>query len=518
LTGEVDVSGGRIAGLAGAGDLRIFLGIPYAAPPIGTRRWRAPDSLKPWDGVRDARHFAPRPVQPIIAPTGALPSLQAKLFFPPIRHGESEDCLYLNIWTTAQPGDRRPVMAWIYGGGFRAGDAANPLYDGTELARAGVVVVSIAYRVWKFGFLAHPELSAESPHGSSGNYGLLDQIAALGWVRENIDRFGGDPENVTIFGQSAGASSVCYLTVSPLAKGLFARAIAQSGGALFNDLAARSSAKPLREAELEGVDWLARRGARSVADLRALRAEQLIEDVHLEGFRSSCPIIDGHAIAEQPAATFARGAHNDVPLLTGSNADEGTVFPLQTTLDAHIAGAHATYGARAEDVLQLYPAHDDDSAVAAAQDVLRDVTFARQNWAWVNAQAMHGRAPAYYYHFVHPLPVEHAAYIENRTRPIGATHGAEIPYVFGTIDAFRQSGKADRSLARTLMRYWVNFATMGEPNGPGVAEWPRFDPAAPRVMELKPEPEITSIPHAAKLAFWSSQSSARLEPGSKPPP
>jgi para-nitrobenzyl esterase len=503
LTNEVHVTGGRIAGHAGAGALRVFLGIPFAAPPLGIRRWLAPEPVEPWDGVRDATRFAPRPVQPVVAPSGALPSLQAKLFFPPSRYLQSEDCLYLNVWTTAQPGDLRPVMVWIYGGGFRAGDTANPLYNGEELARAGVVVVSIAYRVWKFGFLAHPELSAKSPHGASGNYGLLDQIAALQWVRENIARFGGDPENVTIFGQSAGASSVCYLTVSPLAKGLFARAIAQSGGALFDDAVARSSAKPLGEAEREGADWLARRGARSIAHLRALPAEKLLEDVRVEGFRSSWPIIDGHVLTERPADILARGAHNDVPLLTGSNADEGTAFPLETTLAGHIAGARATCGARADDFLRLYPAHDDDSAVVAAQDVLRDVSFARHNWAWANAQALHGRAPVYYYYYTHPLPVGRSAYIETRTRPFGATHGAEIPYVFGTIDAFACAGEADRELARTLMRYWINFATTGDPNGPELAAWPRFDPVAPLAMELKPEPRVASIRHAAELAFWS---------------
>ena len=502
MTDAIPVTGGRIAGRAGAGAVRVFLGIPFAAPPIGERRWRAPEPVEPWDGVRDATRFAARPVQPAVAPSGTLPSLQAKLFFPSVRYGQSEDCLYLNVWTAAREGDRRPVMVWIYGGGFRAGDTANPLYDGTALAHAGVVFVSIAYRVWKFGFLAHPELSRESPHGVCGNYGLLDQIAALRWVRENVHRFGGDPENVTIFGQSAGASSVCYLTVSPLANGLFARAIAQSGGAFFDDAIARGSAKPLREAEQEGADWLVRRGARCIADLRAHPAEQLLEDVRLEGFRSSWPIIDGHVIVERPAATFGNGAHNDVPLLTGSNAGEGTVFPLEMTLAAHIAGARAM-GVRAGDFLRLYPAHDDDSAVAAAQDVLRDVTFARHNWAWVNAQATHGRAPAYYYHFTHPLPVEDGAYTEYRSRPIGATHGAEIPYVFGTIDAMPQAGEEDRDLACTLMRYWVNFATKGDPNGPGLTEWPRFDPSAPCVMELKPQPEIASITHAAELAFWN---------------
>jgi para-nitrobenzyl esterase len=504
LTEEVLVTGGRIRGRAGTGDVRAFLGIPFAAPPVGIRRWRPPQPVEPWDGVRDATRFAARPVQPAVAPSGALPSLQAVLFFPPPRYGQSEDCLYLNVWTSARAGDRRPVMVWIYGGGFRAGDTANPLYDGTVLARAGVVVVSIAYRVWKFGFLAHPELTNESAHGVSGNYGLLDQIAALCWVRENIDRFGGDPQNVTIFGQSAGASSVCYLTVSPLANGLFARGIAQSGGALIDDAAARGSAKPLHEAEREGADWLARRDARSIADLRERPAEDLLEDVRVEGFRSSWPVIDGHVIAERPAATFARGAHGDVPLLTGSNADEGTVFPLDATLDGYIAGARAAHSARAGDFLRLYPAHDDASAVAAAQDVLRDVTFARQNWAWVNAQATHGRAPAYYYYFTHPLPVEHAAYLENRARLAGATHGTEIPYIFGTIDAFSQAREADRYLARLLMRYWINFATKGNPNGPGLPEWPRFDPAAPRVMELKPEPEIAPVPRAAELAFWCS--------------
>jgi para-nitrobenzyl esterase len=502
LTGDVPVTGGRIAGLTGAGDLRVFLGIPFAAPPVGTRRWRPPEAVEPWDGARAATRFAARPVQPAIAPSGALPSLQTLLFFPPIRHGQSEDCLYANVWTTARPGDGRAVMVWIYGGGFRAGETANPLYDGSALAREGVVVVSIAYRVWKFGFLAHPELTAESPHRVSGNYGLLDQIAALRWVQENIEQFGGDPENVTIFGQSAGAASACYLTVSPLAKGLFARVVAQSGGAFFDDAVARSAAKPLAEAEREGADWLARRGGRSIADLRALRAEELLEDVR-EGFRSSLPIVDGHAIIEPPSATFARGAHNDVPLLTGSNADEGTVFAVETTLAAYVAGARAAHGARADHFLRLYPAHDDDSAAAAVQDVLRDVTFARQNWAWANAQATHGRAPAYYYRFAHPLPVEHAAYIENRTRPVGATHGSEIPYVFGTTGALTHAEETDRVLSRMLMRYWVNFAIEGDPNVPGLAEWPRFDPALPRVMELKPKPEIVPIPHAAELAFWS---------------
>jgi para-nitrobenzyl esterase len=505
LTPHVETADGRVAGVTVASGVNAFRGIPFAAPPIGDRRWRVPMPVESWTGVLDATRFAPRPMQPAVAPVGALPSLQAKLFFPPADHGQSEDCLYLNVWSTAPAGDKRPVMVWIHGGGFRAGATANPLYEGTHLASRGVVVVSIAYRVWKFGFLAHRELSAEASYGSSGNYGLLDQIAGLQWVRLNIDRFGGDPDNVTIFGQSAGATSVGYLSVSPLATGLFARAIAQSGGAFFDDSAAGNSAKPLADAEREGADWLARRGVASIVELRKCAAEELLDDARAEGFRSSWPIIDGYVVPEAPAATFARGAQNDVPLLTGSTADEGTAFPLTATLDDHYARAHATHGQRADAFLRLYPATDDASASAAAQDVFRDTTFGRHNWAWVNAQSAHGHAPAYYYHFTHPLPVEHGAYVENQTRAIGATHGTEIPYVFGTIDAFDEAGATDRELANVVMRYWVNFATNGDPNGPGLPHWPRFDPAEPRAMELDHTPAMAPLSRFAEYAFWSAR-------------
>ena len=507
----IKTSGGLVSGVAVSDSaVRAYKGIPFAKPPVGDLRWRAPQRAEPWTGTLVADKFGPSCMQPDPTPGH---SIFTRIFYTPIKP-TSEDCLYLNIWTAALAGEKRPVMVWIPGGGFRGGSSSVEIYDGAELARKGVVLVSVNYRLWKFGFLAAPELSAESEHHASGNYGLLDQIAALQWVKENIAAFGGDPDNVTIFGQSAGSVAANYLMISPLAKGLFHRVIGESGGAfapaVSNSPQLRSLwiswLQNLPDAEAVGSKLMTALKVSNLADLRQKSAEEILAVPSATRFESAIPILDRYVLPATADEIFAAGRQNDVPLLLGSTADEGSNFPVIRTLPAFREDARKTFGPFADAFLGVYEANDDAQAAAVSAAATRDRLLAWPTLQWARAQAHTGHSKVFYYYFAHhpPAPPEER-FVENLGMDLGAYHGAELPYVFGNFvpPEWPWSG-TDRELAQTISQYWVNFATNGDPNAPGLPQWPAFDPNASSVLYIDKTITPGPIPNQKSIALWDT--------------
>jgi para-nitrobenzyl esterase len=439
-------------------DLTVYKGIPYAAAPLGPRRWRAPQPAEAWKGILAASRFAPACMQTGVSMPGETPPKT------------SEDCLYLNIWVPARiPDARLPVMVWIHGGGWTNGSASMPLYWGDQLARKGVVVVTFGYRLGPFGFLALPELANESSHHASGNYGLLDQIAALAWVKRNIAAFGGDPGRVTIFGQSAGSDSVSILMASPLAKGLFARAIGESGG-LFEPFKL-APGYLLANAERQGEAYMASLGVKSLAALRTLPASGLLKG---GAGTVSHPVLDSYVLAESPYDAFVEGKQNDVPILIGSN--EGEARSLVQDLDAVKANTYESeitkhWGALPKPLYDQYPHATDAEARQARLDFERDLRFGWDMWAWARLQAKAGKGPVFTYHFSHDPPFPRDSVYDGW----GASHFAELWYTFDHLDQEPWKWSAqDRTLAADMSSYWVNFARTGNPNGAGLPTWPDF--------------------------------------------
>jgi para-nitrobenzyl esterase len=455
---------GTISGVSEAG-LNVYKGIAFAAPPVGDLRWRPPVAVAPWTGTRKANAFAPACMQTGVSMPGETP--------PAV----SEDCLYLNIWSPAKSQERLPVIVWIYGGGFINGSASMPLYWGDRLAHKGVIVVTVAYRLGPLGFLALPELTRESPHHSSGNYGLMDQIAALEWIHRNIAAFGGDPKNVTIAGQSSGGMSVSILMASPRAKGLFQRAIGESGG-LFEptQLAPKYL---LANAERDGEKFAASLGASSLTELRRLPASQLTGNaggiVH--------PVIEPYVLPASPYEAFASGQQNDVPLLLGSNADEARALVDVTQVKAATFAndLEHSFGALPPPLVAAYPYTTDPEAKQARLNLERDLRFGWDMWAWARLQAGSGQSSVYYYSFTQKPPFPAGSVYEGW----GASHFAELWYVFDHLDqAPWQWSDADRKVAEEISSYWVNFAKSGNPNGPGLPAWPPFTNADSKVIYL----------------------------------
>lgn len=462
------------------GFVSIYRGMPFAAPPVGALRWQAPQPAASWEGERDATTFAPRCMQ------GAL---FGDMIF---RDTMSEDCLYLNVWTSSrQPGQRLPVMVWIYGGGFQAGSASEPRQDGERLSRLGVVVVSLNYRLGVFGFMAHPALTAESSTSSSGNYGLLDQVAALKWVQQNIGAFGGDPGNVTIFGESAGSFSVSALVASPLAKGLIHKAIGESGSLM----GATYPTPTLQSAEQNGLTLQEKLLARTIEGMRQVSAEDVLKtSLALRG-TSFGPIIDGKLLPRSATAIYNEGTQNKVPLLAGWNADEvrssATLSPQKPTMASFTTRVRSQLGADADAVLARYPMKTDDDAVNAMADFNSDMFISHGTWRWLEAHARTSGAPVYRYLFRRVIPIAPANKPNGEpilARDIGARHAGEIEYVFGALESVPKVTweAGDRALSDLMMRYWSNFARTGDPNGAGLPKWPRYDGGAkgPSVMEL----------------------------------
>jgi para-nitrobenzyl esterase len=454
----VKVDGGQIAGATDDG-IRVFKGIPFAAPPIGNLRWRAPQPVVPWDGVRDAKTFASECMQ--------IPYTENSPYFRPAAP-TSEDCLYLNVWTAANGGDKRPVMVWIHGGAWTRGSSSINTYDGAALAKKGVVVVTTNYRLGVFGFLAHPELSAESPQHASGNYAILDHVAALKWVQKNIAAFGGDPGRVTIFGESAGSWSVNTVQATPLAKGLFHRAIGESGGQF-------ASTSTLATAEQSGVALANAVGADSLSALRAVPADKLLA---VQTFRSGVNV-DGYVLPDTVRNLFAQKKQSDVPVLVGSNANEFTTLsnPAQfpKTMEAYRKRVEGQYGAFVKDYDAVYPVKTDADIAEALIGVGRDTTFTLEMRTWARMVTAAGRK-AFLYQFTRVPPGPNPAW--------GAYHAAEIQYAFNNVGSRPWATDADKRLADQMSSYWVNFATAGDPNGQALPKWTPYDPASEPYLEL----------------------------------
>ena len=501
----VTVTGGRVRGTEAAPGVVAFKGIPFAAPPVGELRWRPPAPVAAWDGVRDAGRAGP------ICPQGAE-----------LGAGQSEDCLFLNVWAPRETTAPRPVLYWIHGGGYTGGSGSTSIYDGARLAADGAVVVTINYRLNVFGFLAHPALSAESPHGASGNYGLLDMVAGLEWVRDNAAAFGGDPGRVTIFGESAGGGAVMSVMVMPRAKGLFHRAIAQSNWIHGWDRPLRGDAADLPPAEAQGMAVGAALGAGDLdpaAALAAMRAAPAGDVLAAAAAGAGSPFlrtghvwapnVDGWAIPDDPLALYAAGRQHPVPLVVGMNGNEGSLMTQGFSMDGAAAFAAHVESVYPADFAGDLLAHYDVTAETVRDGLdrlIHDLYFAGP----VRAHARHQSAvaPVWMYHFtrVPPTPWGEA---------LGAHHAAELVYVFGTLTTSDEPGErplglspvgdfteVDTGLSETMRAFWVRFAATGDPNGPGLPAWPAWDPASDRHLELGVTVAAGDGLHVDGAALW----------------
>ena len=496
----VETSLGALEGEPVAGDdgVLVFRGVPYAEPPVGDARWRAPAGKAAWQGTRSATAFGPACWQRLTP---------ASSIYTRGDLDRDEDCLYLNVWTAAeQATEARPVMVWFHGGGHTGGWGSAKIFDGAALANKGVVLVTINYRLGPFGFLAHPALTAESPHAASGNYGLLDKVAALEWVRDNIAVFGGDPGNVTIFGQSAGSWSVCYLTASPLAAGLFHKAIGHSGGCFRGgrpDLSAAHEAGLAAAAALGVEDD----GAEALATLRGLDAE-----VVLDSDLGSGAIVDGWFMPRSARAIFEAGEHNDVPVIVGALANEGTTLyanmPERTEAEL-VSMLREQYGEHADALRAAYAPEVEKSTRWGAQAIQADRSFVWEMRTWARAVEAAGN-DAYLYFFSQAPPVfriyvpERAA-IDMPDGPggYGAYHSGDLAYAFGNT---RLVGidwtEWDHEISRAMSQYWVNFARTGDPNGDGLATWPRYEAATDEWLEFGSDIKTTREVRKEKLDLF----------------
>ncbi|OJW17616.1 carboxylesterase family protein [Mucilaginibacter sp. 44-25] len=478
----VQTQAGKISGTVSKDNsIHIFKGIPFAAPPVGDLRWKAPQPVKPWQGVKACTQFAKSPIQAKPNEFGVY-TREFLIKDEPL----SEDCLYLNVWTGARSSkEKRAVMVWIYGGGFVSGGTNVPIYNGEALARKGIILVSITYRVGILGFFAHPELSKESGHNASGNYGLMDQIAALKWVKENIATFGGDPDKVTIAGQSAGSMSVNSLVASPLAKGLFRNAIAESGASF---ISGPYNGTTLAQAEEAGLKTAEKLGAHSLKELRNLPADVLLKQF---GGR---PIIDGYVLPKSIADIFAAGQENPVTLLSGWNEDDAFVGKLLSATD-YRADLKAKHRDDYEQWLKHFPGNTDEQAERSQINISRDLTFGIQNYTWANVQAGKGKK-VFLYRFTRRMPAT-GDFIK-----YGAFHTAEVPYAFNNLRFVnRPFEQVDRQLANEISSYWVNFVKTGNPNGKSLPVWPVYNAQSSQTMYLGENPRARSLEDKAALDF-----------------
>ncbi len=475
---QVRTADGVVEGVVSADDqVRTFKGIPFAAPPVGPLRWQPPQPVAPWTGVRPAVDYAPRP-------------MQGRIFNDMVfrDRGPSEDCLYLNLWMPEHPAPGKlPVMVWVYGGGMVAGATSEPRQDGGNLSKNGVLVVSFGYRLGVFGFLALPELSRESEHHASGNYGLLDMVAALRWVHENIAAFGGDPDNVTIFGESAGSTGVCALMASPLARGLFQRGIGESGSVFDTEEPFFSLAR----AESDGAKFAqAAFGTTSVEALRKLPAEQVLAAALKLPSGYFGPDVDGWFMPADGTSIYTAGKQSHVPLLAGWNRDEAVwrdfLKGAKPTAANYAAQARTRFGANADAFLAAYPAATDADVWRSALDFSSDEFIAYPTWKWIELHLRTGGAPVYRYEFDQALPLPPDA--PPGTVPT-APHASEIEFVFQVLSSRHLPWRPeDHRVSDLMAAYWTNFAKTGDPNGPGLPPWPRYRPDdGYQVMHLRPD-------------------------------
>ncbi len=484
--------------------VRSFKGIPFAEPPVGDLRWKEPQPVKNWTGVRNADQFGPRCMQ--------RTSPNADYWFR--SNGMSEDCLYLNVWTPAKSDrERLPVLVYVFGGGFQNGDGSEPRYDGENMAGKAMVAVTVNYRTNIFGFFSHPELTKESAHHASGNYGLLDQVAALRWVQRNIAAFGGDPKRVTIAGESAGSISVSGLMASPLSKGLIAGAIGESGS-----MTASLPPRPLAEAEQDGVKFATSAGAPSLAALRAMTAEQ-VQDVAAKGggLRFSTAL-DGYFLSKHPTLIFEAGQQARVPLLAGSNSEEqgarSVLGASEPTPENFANAVRKLYGDRAGEVLKVYAASTPEEVLQAATDLASDRFIAHGTWQWTELQMKTGGKPVYRYYYTRPRPTylgmpgqappsagPVGAGRGGPAAPRGAAHSAEIQYAMGNLSLDKRYAwePADSKVSETMQGYFVNFIKTGNPNGSGLPDWPAYDAKSNyQRMRIDEASRVESEPHRAR--------------------
>ena len=480
---RTQVETGELEGVPDGNDLAVFKAIPYAAPPVGELRWKAPQPAKPWTGVLKADEFGPWPPQPSRR-DGSHPKM-------------SEDCLYLGIATPAKSvNDRLPVMVWIHGGGFQTEHYGGDLW--TSLARRGVVIVSVEYRTGALGFMAHPELTKESKNGHSGNYGLLDQIFALQWVQRNISNFGGDPSKVTIFGESAGAISCSILCGSPLAKGLFRAAISQSGGSFApwtdgnRSLVTNASQKG---AEQHGLAFQKHLKKKSLKQMRKMDALELCGDN--VGFGGFWPCVDGYVITDDLYRNYERGDYNDVPVIVMTNSDEGALFTYDMKPEAYQAAAKGIFGEFADEALKLYPGNTAEEAYFGNGDAFRDMGFAWPSFAWVSLQAKTGKSPAYAAFLAQPSTLSLAGNKKRR----GVSHADDILYLNNAFLSQPDKYPAEAAVAEIIQQYWVNFAKTCNPNGKGLPYWPSFDKDKPTTMQFSNGASLIMVPNREKIDF-----------------
>jgi len=494
----VHISAGFISGTRNIQtNVTAYKGIPFAAPPLGPLRWKAPQPVKPWPGVRPCKAFGPSPVQ--VKP---FPFLMLTTEFLVPEKPMDEDCLYLNVWTGAvSENDKRPVVVWIYGGGFNTGGAAARAYDGEAMAAKGCIFVSFNYRLGIFGFFSHPDLTKESPDRTSGNYGLLDQIAVLRWVHQNIAVFGGDPDNVTIAGQSAGSMSVNLLLAAPLAQGFFHRAIAESGTLVSSN--SFVTMPDLKAAEQEGQSLAAGLKAPSLDQLRAIPADKLF----YKTIRFFGPIVDGFVLPQSIPEMFAAGKQAHVPLLTGWNGDEGMVFTVKTKQE-YTDFLKDKFGPDAPFLLKFYPASTDEEAAESQLAMSRDRLIGLPHYLWASKESASGNADVFVYNFTRKPPP-----LRDGDRKYGAFHTAEIPYFLDNLKMVnRPWEKSDYELASTLSGYWINFVRTGNPNGSNLPEWPAFNNRDKRIMILNEPLMAGAIPNSGALDFFEEKNARKGGP------
>jgi para-nitrobenzyl esterase len=492
---KVKTDKGKVQGkLSTDGQVREFLGVPYAAPPVGPLRWKPPQPSAKWSGVKDTTDFGFRCMQPNI--------YDDMHFRDP---GPSEDCLSLNIWTSAKDKHAKlPVMVWIYGGGYVAGTTSEPRQDGEHLAHKGVVVVSMNYRLGIFGFFVHADLAAESPQHAAGNYGLMDQNAALEWVKRNIRAFGGDPDNVTLFGESAGSFSVSAQMASPLSKGLFAHAIGESGGAF----AARGLAfKPLADQEKSNAAWaLTTFGTSDLAALRAMNGAEILQKIAAQPRTTRSPVgpdVDGYFLPESVSQIFAEGKQAHIPLIAGWNRDEPSGEAAKSASVARFTEtAQWAFPNRKEEFLKLYPASTDAEAARSTVDFAGDSFIAFGTWEWLEADVKTGGQPAYRYHFERPAPAD-----KYHALGSGAFHSDEIEYVFGTLDSRPDAHwqPEDYKVSDLVETYWTNFAKTGNPNGGDAPNWPQYNVGDDwQILHLDVDTHAGPDPYRQRYLFLQS--------------
>lgn len=513
----ITVETGLLSGVNLPNNTRAFLGVPYGAPPVEDLRWRPPQLPLSWEGVRSAGRFGPSSAQ--------FPPPATSLYFG----GETEfgeDCLYLNVWTGPGGTESRPVLVWFHFGAFLFGSGSNPVCNGTKLAAEGITVVTVNYRLGRFGFLAHPELSAESGHQASGNYGIMDQIAALGWVQRNIRAFGGDPGNVTIGGVSAGSGSVHILRSSPLAKQLFSKAICESGPGVTptvdgpGHIAAYTT---LAAAEEAGTEFLELLGVSSIAQLRRIPAEKIMSahlprtqgpwksdlwpgSTSLSVFDTANPIIDGHVLPESPLTALLEGRAADVPMLAGNVGNEASGMPHLGSLDDYHAYVIETFGEHAEEVHRLYPATTEAEVRASTSQLLADQVFVWPTWTSARLQARTMKSPVWYYRFLRAPPIPPDSDVIEK-KFAGAFHVAGVLYGFGNLDTWDWDWTdADRALSRNILESWARFVEAGNPNdGKAHADlWPALKSSRDliQIWDVESRVEMPELHISEVTAFW----------------